>query len=337
VLITEILAEMKTDEEEPAEGELRKENAPVKIYSELNSTITLRKAEIGSCTEVVVSSSDDYLSVHPSHIFTSGRDEVDLVLYSSVPYIYELSIRCANTTNTLHTVSIVVQKSASEQALSQSFGIGLNVFIAAAMFIMGTELDLDIIRSYLKKPLGPVIGICCQFLGMPLVAYGLGYIFLRERPFARLGFLILGSSPGGSASNMWTILFKGDMNLSVTMTFCSSIVSFGMTSFWAYVLGSTIVTDGTVSVPYVQLIGSLLSLVVPLCLGMLLTRKKEDIAARLRKFSRPVFLLVVLVSIVCGAYLQRKTFLLLSWREMLPAFLLGLSGYTIGCTVAMLN
>ena len=57
---------------------------------------------------------------------------------------------------------------------------------------------------------------------MPLLSYGLGYLLLQSN-YERLGLLLLGCCPGGVGSNFWTAMLGGDINLSVTMTFFSSV------------------------------------------------------------------------------------------------------------------
>ncbi len=44
----------------------------------------------------------------------------------------------------------------------------------------------------------------------------------------RLGLFILGCCPGGTNSNFWCILLGGDINLSITMTFISTVCALGM-------------------------------------------------------------------------------------------------------------
>ena len=53
-----------------------------------------------------------------------------------------------------------------------------------------------------QRPIGPAIGLFCQFIIMPCNAYFLGWLFL-ETSYERLGLLLLGSSPGGANSNFW--------------------------------------------------------------------------------------------------------------------------------------
>ena len=42
-----------------------------------------------------------------------------------------------------------------------------------------------------------------------------------------LAFFVVGCSPGGGYSNMFTLLLRGDVSLSVTMTFISCLVCVG--------------------------------------------------------------------------------------------------------------
>ena len=109
--------------------------------------------------------------------------------------------------------------------------------LAVALFFMGIEIDLGVVRNVLKRPIGPVIGFVSQFVFMPLAAWGIGALFLTE-DFEKLGLILVGSAPGGNLSNFWTSMLGGDVNLSVTMTMISSISSFGMTSLWVWLLGT---------------------------------------------------------------------------------------------------
>ena len=120
---------------------------------------------------------------------------------------------------------------------------------------------------YCRRPVGPLVGFCSQFLVMPLLSYGLGYLLLQTN-YERLGLLLLGCCPGGVGSNFWTAMLGGDINLSVTMTFFSSLAAFAMTSFWIYVLGSPLVSED-VPIPFLQLAIALVSFSVPVVLGVL--------------------------------------------------------------------
>ena len=111
------------------------------------------------------------------------------------------------------------------------------------------------------------MGFCSQFLVMPVVSYGLGWLLLTTN-YERLGLLLLGCCPGGVGSNFWTAMLGGDINLSVTMTFFSSLAAFAMTSFWIWILGSPLVSE-EIPIPFTQLAIALVSFAVPVVLGVL--------------------------------------------------------------------
>ena len=72
-----------------------------------------------------------------------------------------------------------------------------------------------------------------------------------------MGLFVLGCSPGGNGSNFWTLLLGGDINLSITMTFISTIAALGMMPLWILVMGPYL-TDGDLVIPFGQLIMSLI-------------------------------------------------------------------------------
>ena len=89
--------------------------------------------------------------------------------------------------------------------------------VGFALILMGLELDmkivletvkvfnnviLEFVTELLQRPVGPAIGMFCQFLLMPLFSYLLGWLLLSTT-YERLGLLLLGCSPGGANSNFW--------------------------------------------------------------------------------------------------------------------------------------
>ena len=75
-----------------------------------------------------------------------------------------------------------------------------------------------------RRPIGPAVGFCCQFLAMPGISYLLGYLLLEvvhrswtnphQSKYERLGLLLLGCCPGGVGSNFWTAMLGGRPSLN---------------------------------------------------------------------------------------------------------------------------
>jgi sodium/bile acid cotransporter 3/5 len=169
---------------------------------------------------------------------------------------------------------------------SKLFSYSVAVLISLAYINLGCALDLQVVKKTLKRPIGPAIGFICQFLIMPLLSYGLGFVFGSKATAMRLGLFVTGTSPGGGASNIWTVMFGGNLDLSVTMTAVSTFAAFFMMPLWIFTLGATIFDETNIVIPYYKICIYAFFLVVPLSIGLAISRyvkrerKRESESAR---------------------------------------------------------
>ena len=105
---------------------------------------------------------------------------------------------------------------------------------------MGATLLVSDFTRVLKMPKAVLIGISLQFLIMPLLGFSLAKAFGFE-PAVAAGVILIGSCPGGVASNVMTYLSKGNVALSVTMTACSTLVAPILTPLLMQLLARTLV------------------------------------------------------------------------------------------------
>lgn len=59
------------------------------------------------------------------------------------------------------------------------------------------------------------------------LSFLIGYFLFADNPELQIGMFFTGISPSGGASNMWTLLLDGNLNLSITMTTICTIAAFG--------------------------------------------------------------------------------------------------------------
>jgi len=98
--------------------------------------------------------------------------------------------------------------------------------IALALIMLGLGLGLttqDFARV-LKNPKDFIIGLICQLILLPIIAYILVLIFKSPIEIA-LGVMIIAAAPGGVTSNVMTKFAKGDVALSVSLTAIISLIS----------------------------------------------------------------------------------------------------------------
>jgi BASS family bile acid:Na+ symporter len=135
------------------------------------------------------------------------------------------------------------------------------------MFGMGTTLSAaDFVRVF-KMPWPVFVGFVLQYSVMPLVGFTLAKAFNFDAQIAA-GVVLIGSAPGGVASNVMTYLAGGDVPLSVTMTSCSTLLSPVMTPFWMKVLAGQFVP-----VNFVEMMFSIINMIiVPVVAGLIANR-----------------------------------------------------------------
>jgi BASS family bile acid:Na+ symporter len=114
------------------------------------------------------------------------------------------------------------------------FGVTLGILIVPLiqiiMFGMGTTLSVADFGRVFKMPWPIFVGFVLQFTVMPLTGLALAKAF-GFKPEIAAGVVLIGSCPGGVASNLMTYLAGGNVALSVTMTSCSTLASPVMTPF----------------------------------------------------------------------------------------------------------
>ncbi|MBR3745965.1 MAG: bile acid:sodium symporter family protein [Selenomonadaceae bacterium] len=96
--------------------------------------------------------------------------------------------------------------------------------IGVVMFGMGMTLTPNDFREVFRRPVEILIGVVAQFTIMPLVAFALTKIF-NLPPELAIGVILLGTCPGGTASNIIAYLARGDVALSVSMTMTTTLMS----------------------------------------------------------------------------------------------------------------
>ena len=105
------------------------------------------------------------------------------------------------------------------------------IILGVIMLTMGLTLTPEDFKLLAKRPLDILIGAVAQFTIMPLVAYGLSWLFSQIPALApystamAIGIILVGCSPGGVSSNIMSVLCKGDVAYSVGMTCASTLLA----------------------------------------------------------------------------------------------------------------
>jgi len=135
--------------------------------------------------------------------------------------------------------------------------------LGIVMFGMGMTLTWQDFALVLRKPARIGLGVALQYLVMPLAAWGIG-LGLGLSPALLAGLVLVGASPGGTASNVVCYLARGDVALSITLTTASTLLAVVMTPLltWLYV-------GERVPVPVMDMLVSIVKIVLlPVAAGI---------------------------------------------------------------------
>tara|TARA_A100001011_G_scaffold390366_1_gene473692 strand:+ start:178 stop:1020 length:843 start_codon:yes stop_codon:yes gene_type:complete len=170
--------------------------------------------------------------------------------------------------------------------------------IALAFIMLALGLGLkgqDFLRVFIK-PKDFLVGIICQLVLLPIIAFILIKLFNTSLEIA-LGVMIIASAPGGVTSNILTKLAKGDVALSISLTAIVSLISMLSVPFIiftsAYLLQASNISK-EISM-FSMSIKMFMIVALPVLIGMLLGKfiKNYTIRKLMETISVVLFLIMV--------------------------------------------
>ncbi len=135
--------------------------------------------------------------------------------------------------------------------------------LVVIMLSMGVTLTVEDFKRIFRRPHIILYGALLQFSVMPLTGYILARLFGLS-PGLLVGVVLVGSAPGGTASNLITYISEGDLSYSISMTTLSTLLAPLLTPLWTLILAGKFVP-----VPFLSMALATLKIVVlPVVLGM---------------------------------------------------------------------
>lgn len=169
------------------------------------------------------------------------------------------------------------------------------------MFLLGTDLNKKSFVDVARNPRAVIIGMIGQLVLLPLIAFALAYI-LKLPPVYFMGIMLIACCPGGSSSNVFTMIAKGDVALSVTLTAISSVVTlFSIPFIMEFVARFVSEQSGMeVQLPFGRLIvQNIVLLFVPLILGIMFRHFMPEAAQKVNKtLSRYAFPALMVLALI---------------------------------------
>ena len=174
------------------------------------------------------------------------------------------------------------------------------------MMGMGLTLITNDFKRVLKYPKAVGIGLTNQLILLPIIGFALANI-MPLRPEYAVGVMLLVLCPGGTTSNLFTYLAKGDVALSVTMTAIASVITvFTIPIVLSFSLIYFMGSGSEFELPVVKTMLTLVVLtIVPISVGMLIKRYAPTVADRSQVYVSRFGVIFLTFLVLFLGYVQR--------------------------------
>ena len=169
------------------------------------------------------------------------------------------------------------------------------------MFLLGIDLNKKAFLDVVKNPKAVVLGLIGQIVLLPMLAFAVSWVLDLPAVYF-MGLVLVACCPGGSSSNVFSMLAKGDVALSVTLTALSSVITlFTLPIIMEFVASAVSNMLGMqIHLPIGKLLAqNLLLLFVPMLLGSLFKHyfsvAAEKVKKVLSKVAFPALMVLALV------------------------------------------
>lgn len=210
----------------------------------------------------------------------------------------------------------------------------LAVLLLVLMTGIGTTLSGAHFRSILRSPKGVLVGLASQFGWMPLVAYGLAKV-LGLPPAMAVGLVLIGCTPGGTTSNLFTYYAKADVALSVSMTVVSTAVALVVMPLLLMAYAAPL-TSTALPIPVGSIATTLALVLLPVGLGIWIRSRSETLALRVEKVGSASGVIVLVLLVGSSLFRNYADLGSIPTPGYLAAITLGVVGMALGYLVSAL-
>ena len=207
----------------------------------------------------------------------------------------------------------------------------VSIMLGIVMFGMGMTLTFADFRMVLKRPWEIFIGALAQFTIMPAMAWVLTKVFDLP-PELAIGVILVGTCPGGTASNVITYLARGDVALSVSMTMTTTLLAPVVTPLITWWLAGAYV-DVSLQAMMISIAEMVLA---PVILGLLANHFVANGVKKIIGFMP--FVSVVMIVLLVGCVVSLSASKLLEMGLIIAAVVVlhNVSGLALGYMMAKL-
>jgi len=209
------------------------------------------------------------------------------------------------------------------------------VALALIMLGLGASLTVKDFTRVAQNPKEFFVGLVCQLVVLPLIAYLL-IIILKTPIELALGVMLIAAAPGGVTSNVLTKFADGDVALSISLTAITSLISIVSVPYVVFL--SIEIFDITYVQKEVSMLGISLKMffvvTVPVILGMLLRKFADNFILNNMKIIQRISIGLFVIVFVAIYIEEWNSIVMFITKAGTIAFILNVTMMIVGFYVA---
>ena len=204
--------------------------------------------------------------------------------------------------------------------------------IQLIMFGMGTSMSFQDFVGVAKMPKGVLVGVFAQFSLMPFIGFALASMSGLPSEIAA-GIILLGSAPGGMASNVMAYLAKANVALSITLTAVSTLSAPFLTPLLMKLLAGQLI-----EIEIGKMMWDIVKMVIfPIGAGLLVNKILKGRAEYLHKIMPVLCMAIIGIVLVLLTATGRESLLEVGFYLVFLALIHNVSGFGLGYGLSKLT
>jgi BASS family bile acid:Na+ symporter len=196
----------------------------------------------------------------------------------------------------------------------------VTVPLMISLFVCGIQISKENWKSIVQRPRFIAIGVLIRWVAPPVCAYILGQAILgRYLPqpaggMLAIGMVILATTPTGPASNTMTLISRGDLALSVSVTAMNNILAPFLQPFLIALLAGSFIGHVNTRAIFVELIEMVLApVILGSIVGGIYPEQVKKIKPALGAIAVLCLSFIMLANISKGTATLLKTLWIIPW------------------------
>jgi len=217
-----------------------------------------------------------------------------------------------------------------------NFRVFIPWIFAFVTFIGALRIDFDSFRQTIREPKPIILVMSILRILMPLWALLFGWIVFSGDIYTRTGLLLFALIPVGVNSVIWTVMYKGNVSLTLSVILLDTLLSPLLLPFSILLLTGASIELDTAS----MMISLLQMIVIPSIIGMAINQlTKGELPKKWNAKLAPLSKIGLLTVVMINGSVVRDYFTTIDFHLvmiMAAIIVLAVSGYTMAWNLARL-